>query len=76
MGKCFCPTRLTECQAKPCPWPDIERLIEKNYLQAWLHIHMYLRILTFDLFFASVELANLLSFVLTDQVLPVRCSAL
>ena len=30
MGKCFCPTRLTECQAKPCPWPDIRQAYRKK----------------------------------------------
>ena len=30
VGKCFCPTRLTECQAKPCPWPDIRQAYRKK----------------------------------------------
>ena len=32
MGKCFCPTRLTECRAKPCPWPDIRQAYRKKII--------------------------------------------
>ena len=30
MGKCFCPTRLPECQVKSCPWPDIRQAYRKK----------------------------------------------
>ena len=37
LNKCFCLTRLTECHANPCPWPDIRQAYRKKlfFISDW-----------------------------------------
>ena len=50
VGKFFCPTSLTPCQVKPCPWPDIWQAHRKKLFPGLGHSALS------KIFFAKVPL--------------------